>query len=132
MPIQSDLWMREQALSERTIEPFREKQGSDGDSSHGLPLHGRDSRVCGEFKIVPDVNSAMIDGKAFDERCFASVLADRVIVPPNSFALACSVEYFRIPRDVLTICVGKSTYARCGAASERNAVRAGVGGIGDC
>ena len=75
---------------------------------------GYDLRVSDEFKIFTNVNSAIIDPKAFDERSFVSVQAESVIVPPNSFALARSIEYFRIPRDVLTICVGKSTYARCG------------------
>jgi dCTP deaminase len=131
MPIQSDRWIREQALSHRTIEPFREKQVPDGVSSHGLSFYGHNLRVSSELKIFTNVNSAMIDAKAFCERSFVSVQADLAIVPPNSFALARSVEYFRIPRDVLTICVGKSTYARYGITCERNAVRAGVGGICD-
>jgi dCTP deaminase len=114
MSIQSDRWIREQALKHRMIEPFSEKQVHDGVISYGLSSYGYDLRVSDEFKIFTNVNSAIIDPKAFDERSFVSVQAPSVIVPPNSFALARSVEYFRIPRDVLTICVGKSTYARCG------------------
>ena len=114
MSIQSDRWIREQALNHRMIEPFSEKQVREGVISYGLSSYGYDLRVSDEFKIFTNVNSAIIDPKAFDERSFVSVQAESVIVPPNSFALARSVEYFRIPRDVLTICVGKSTYARCG------------------
>ncbi|MGD0293580.1 MAG: dCTP deaminase [Terracidiphilus sp.] len=114
MSIQSDRWIREQALKHRMIEPFSEKQVSSGIISYGLSSYGYDLRVSNEFKIFTNVNSAIIDPKAFDERSFVDVKADSVIVPPNSFALARSVEYFRIPRDVLAICVGKSTYARCG------------------
>ena len=114
MTIQSDRWIREQALEARMIEPFVENQVSDGLISYGLSSYGYDLRVSDEFRIFTNVNSAIIDPKAFDERSFVSVQADSVIIPPNSFALARSVEYFRIPADVLTICVGKSTYARCG------------------
>ena len=111
MAILSDRWIREQALRHRMIVPFSEKQVSEGVISYGLSSYGYDLRVSDEFKIFTNVNSAIIDPKAFDERSFVSVQAGSV---PNSFALAKSVEYFRIPRDVLTICVGKSTYARCG------------------
>ncbi|MGD0829494.1 MAG: dCTP deaminase [Terracidiphilus sp.] len=114
MSIQSDRWIKEQAIEHQMIEPFSETQVSAGAISYGLSSYGYDLRVSREFKIFTNVNSAIIDPKAFDERSFVSVHADSVIVPPNSFALARSVEYFRIPRDVLTICVGKSTYARCG------------------
>ena len=114
MSIGSDRWIREQALHHRMIEPFSEKQVASGVISYGLSSYGYDLRVSDEFKIFTNVNSAIIDPKAFDERSFVSVTAPSVIIPPNSFALARSVEYFRIPRDVLTICVGKSTYARCG------------------
>ena len=96
------------------ISPFSEKQVREGVISYGLSSYGYDLRVSDEFKIFTNVNSAIIDPKAFDERSFVTVVADSVIVPPNSFALARSIEYFKIPRDVLTICVGKSTYARCG------------------
>ena len=114
MSIQSDRWIREQALQHGMIEPFSEKQVREGVISYGLSSYGYDLRVSDEFKIFTNVNSAIIDPKAFDERSFVSVQAESVIVPPNSFALARSVEYFRIPRDVLSVCVGKSTYARCG------------------
>jgi dCTP deaminase len=114
MSIKSDKWIRRQAVERKMIEPFSEKQVRDGVISYGLSSYGYDLRVSNEFKIFTNVNSAIIDPKAFDERSFVSVEADSVIIPPNSFALARSIEYFRIPRDVLTICVGKSTYARCG------------------
>ena len=112
--IKSDTWIRQQAVEHKMIEPFSEKQVREGVISYGLSSYGYDLRVSNEFKIFTNVNSAIIDPKNFDERSFVSVEADSIIVPPNSFALARSVEYFRIPRDVLTICVGKSTYARCG------------------
>jgi len=114
MAIKSDRWIRQQAVEHNMIAPFSEKQVKDGCISYGLSSYGYDLRVSDEFKIFTNVNSAIIDPKAFDERSFVSVQAPSVIVPPNSFALARSVEYFKIPRDVLTICVGKSTYARCG------------------
>jgi dCTP deaminase len=114
MSIKSDKWIRRQATEHQMIEPFSEKQVNAGVISYGLSSYGYDLRVSNEFKIFTNVNSAIIDPKNFDERSFVSVVADSVIVPPNSFALARSIEYFRIPRDVLTICVGKSTYARCG------------------
>ncbi len=114
MSIQSDRWIREHAVKGRMIEPFSEKQVSGNVISYGLSSYGYDLRVSDEFKIFTNVNSAIIDPKEFDERSFVSVRGDSVIVPPNSFALARSVEYFRLPRDILAICVGKSTYARCG------------------
>jgi dCTP deaminase len=86
----------------------------EGVISYGVSSYGYDLRVADEFKIFTNVNSAIVDPKKFDERSFIDVRADSVLIPPNSFALARSVEYFKIPRDVLTICVGKSTYARCG------------------
>ncbi len=113
MSIKSDRWIREHART-GMIEPFSEKQVRAGVISYGLSSYGYDLRVSDEFKIFTNVNSAIIDPKAFDERSFVAVQSDSVIVPPNSFALARSIEYFRIPRDVLTLCVGKSTYARCG------------------
>jgi dCTP deaminase len=109
MAIKSDKWIRRQATENKMIEPFSEKQVRDGVISYGLSSYGYDLRVSDEFKIFTNVNSAIIDPKDFDERSFVSVQAASIIVPPNSFALARSVEYFRIPRDVLTICVGKST-----------------------
>ena len=114
MSIQPDRWIREMALRRAMIEPFCEKQVADSAISFGLSSYGYDLRVSDEFKIFTNVNSAVIDPKNFDERSFVDIQADSVIIPPNSFALARSVEFFRIPRDVLAICVGKSTYARCG------------------
>ncbi len=96
------------------ISPFSEKQVRQGVISYGLSSYGYDLRVADEFKIFTNVNSAIVDPKNFDERSFVTVQSDCCIVPPNSFALARSIEYFKIPRDVLTICLGKSTYARCG------------------
>ena len=102
------------ALEHRMIEPFEDRQVRDGVISYGLSSYGYDIRVAGEFKIFTNINSTVVDPKNFDARSFVDVKAEVCIIPPNSFALAKTVEYFRIPRDVLTICVGKSTYARCG------------------
>ena len=96
------------------INPFSEKQVREGVISYGLSSYGYDLRVADEFKIFTNVNNALVDPKHFDEKSFVNITTDICIIPPNSFALARSVEYFKIPRDVLTICVGKSTYARCG------------------
>jgi dCTP deaminase len=96
------------------VNPYSEKQVSQGVISYGVSSYGYDLRVSDEFKIFTNVNSTIVDPKNFDERSFVTVNADVAIIPPNSFALARSVEYFKIPRDVLTVCVGKSTYARCG------------------
>lgn len=114
MSIKADRWIREQALNHQMIVPFSEKQVRDGVISYGLSSYGYDLRVSDQFKIFTNVNSAVIDPKNFDDRSFVEVQAESILVPPNSFALAHSVERFRIPRDVLTVCVGKSTYARCG------------------
>ena len=114
MAIKSDRWIREMAQTHQMIDPFCEKQMREGVISYGLSSYGYDLRVADEFKIFTNVNSAVVDPKKFDERSFVSIRADSIMVPPNSFALARSVEYFKIPRDVLTLCVGKSTYARCG------------------
>jgi len=116
MSIKSDRWIREQAVDHKMIEPFNEKQVREGVISYGLSSYGYDLRVSDEFKIFTNVNSAVIDPKAFDERSFVTVVAESVIVPPNSFALARSIEYFKIPRDVLTICVGKSTMRAAGTS----------------
>ena len=96
------------------ISPFVESQVREDVVSFGLSSYGYDIRVADEFKIFTNINSTLIDPKAFDPRSFIDVKADVCIVPPNSFALARTVEYFRIPRDILTVCLGKSTYARCG------------------
>jgi dCTP deaminase len=102
------------ALKHQMISPFSEKQVRQGVISYGLSSYGYDLRVADEFKIFTNVNSTIVDPKNFDERSFVTVQSECCIVPPNSFALARSIEYFKIPRDVLTICLGKSTYARCG------------------
>ncbi|HXY04127.1 MAG TPA: dCTP deaminase [Terriglobales bacterium] len=112
--LKSDRWIRKMATEHDMINPFSEKQVREGVISYGLSSYGYDLRVADEFKIFTNVNSTVVDPKKFDERSFVTVRSECCVVPPNSFALARSVEYFKIPRDVLTICVGKSTYARCG------------------
>ena len=112
--LKSDRWIRKMAKEHDMINPFSEKQVREGVISYGLSSYGYDLRVADEFKIFTNVNCTVVDPKNFDERSFVTVSSECAIVPPNSFALARSVEYFKIPRDVLTICVGKSTYARCG------------------
>jgi dCTP deaminase len=112
--LKSDRWIRKMSLEHDMINPFSEKQVREGVISYGLSSYGYDLRVADEFKIFTNVNNAMVDPKRFDEKSFVTVQTDICIVPPNSFALARSIEYFKIPRSVLTICVGKSTYARCG------------------
>jgi dCTP deaminase len=114
MSIQPDHWIRRQAMENRMIEPFVEGQVRDGVVSYGVSSYGYDIRVAEEFKIFTNVFSAVVDPKAFDEKSMVDFKGDVCVIPPNSFALARTVEYFRIPRNVLTICVGKSTYARCG------------------
>ena len=114
MSILSDIWIREQAKATGMIEPFVEAQRRDGCISYGLSSYGYDARVADEFKIFTNVDSSIVDPKEFDPKSFVDRKTDVCIIPPNSFALARTVEYFRIPRDVLVICLGKSTYARCG------------------
>jgi dCTP deaminase len=118
MSVCSDRWIRQMSLEHGMIEPFTERQVRSSDDrrliSYGLSSYGYDLRVADEFKVFTNVHSAMVDPKEFDEKSFVDIKTDVCVVPPNSFALARSVEYFRIPRNVLTICVGKSTYARCG------------------
>jgi len=114
MAILSDKWIREQAQTKGMIEPFVEAQRREGVISYGLSSYGYDARVAPEFKIFTNVNSATVDPKAFDGASLVDRETDICIIPPNSFALARTVEYFRVPEDVLVICLGKSTYARCG------------------
>ena len=102
------------ALEHKMIEPFEERQVRENVVSFGVSSYGYDIRVANEFKVFTNINTTVIDPKAFDPRSFVDLVDDVCIVPPNSFALARTVEYFRIPRDVLTVCLGKSTYARCG------------------
>lgn len=114
MAILPDFRIREYALKEKMIEPFQDGQVRNGVISYGLSSYGYDIRVADEFKIFTNVNSAIVDPKQFDPRSMVDFKGDICVIPPNSFALAKTVEYFRIPRTILTICVGKSTYARCG------------------
>jgi dCTP deaminase len=114
MGIKSDGWIRRMAKEKRMIEPFVDRQSHNGVISYGVSSYGYDIRVADEFKIFTNVYSAIVDPKAFDTRSMVDFKGDVCIIPPNSFALARTVEYFRIPREILTICVGKSTYARCG------------------
>jgi dCTP deaminase len=112
--IRSDKWIRRMAREQRMIEPFVENQVRAGVISYGLSSYGYDIRVADEFKIFTNVFSVTVDPKNFDPKSMIDFKGDTCIIPPNSFALARTIEYFRIPRDTLTICVGKSTYARCG------------------
>lgn len=114
MAIKPDTWIRRMALEHRMIEPFAESQVGNGIISYGVSSYGYDIRVSDEFKIFASTESNIVDPKSFDEKSFAKFKGDVCEIPANSFVLARTVEYFRIPRNVLTICVGKSTYARCG------------------
>lgn len=119
MSIKSDRWIRQMAMEHDMIAPFEPKQvrhNEHGDKivSYGTSSYGYDVRCAGEFKVFTNVHSAIVDPKNFDDKSFIDIIGDECIIPPNSFALARTVEYFKIPRDVLTICLGKSTYARCG------------------
>ncbi|HEY2923830.1 MAG TPA: dCTP deaminase [Candidatus Eisenbacteria bacterium] len=112
--IKSDTWIRRMCREHGMIEPFEEKQMGEGTISFGVSSYGYDLRIANEFKIFTNINSTIVDPKEFDPQSFVDFKGPICIVPPNSFALGRSVEYFRIPRDVMTICLGKSTYARCG------------------
>ncbi|UCB52188.1 MAG: dCTP deaminase [Candidatus Zixiibacteriota bacterium] len=114
MPIKSDKWIRRMAKERQMIVPFSEKQVNRGVISFGLSSYGYDIRVADEFKIFSAKNSILIDPKRFDSESFAEVKGKTCVIAPNSFALTRTVEYFKIPRNILTICLGKSTYARCG------------------
>jgi dCTP deaminase len=114
MSIKPDHWIRKMVKEEGMIEHFAEDQVSSGVISYGVSSYGYDLRVADEFKVFTNVYNSMVDPKAFNEDSFVDIQSDVCIIPPNSFALARSIEYFRIPRSVLTICLGKSTYARCG------------------
>ncbi len=114
MSIKSDRWIKRMVEENQMIEPFVEGQVRNGAISYGLSSYGYDIRVADEFKIFTNVDSSIVDPKAFDERSLVDRKGEHCTIPPNSFALARTVEWFRIPRNVLTICVGKSTYARCG------------------
>ncbi len=114
MSIKADRWIRRMALEHRMIEPFSDRQVREGVVSYGVSSYGYDVRIADEFKIFTNIHSTIVDPKRFDSRSFVDVKGDVCIIPPNSFALARTVEYFRVPRNVLVVCLGKSTYARCG------------------
>ncbi|MCY4023612.1 MAG: dCTP deaminase [Anaerolineaceae bacterium] len=114
MSLKPDHWIRRMALEEGMIEPFVDGQRREGVISYGLSSYGYDMRVADEYKVFTNVRSAIVDPKDFSDASFVDHQGDICVIPPNSFVLARSMEYFRIPRQVLTLCVGKSTYARCG------------------
>jgi dCTP deaminase len=114
MSVMSDRWIRKMAREHRMIEPFHENQVRQGVISYGVSSYGYDARIADEFKIFTNINNTIVDPKSFDPRSFVDFKGDECIIPPNSFALARTVEYFRIPRNVIVCCLGKSTYARCG------------------
>ena len=119
MSIKSDKWIKQMAVSHKMIEPYESGQVRKGKNderliSYGTSSYGYDVRCSSEFKVFTNIHSATVDPKNFDENSFVDVQSDVCVIPPNSFALASTIEYFRIPRNVLTICLGKSTYARCG------------------
>ena len=114
MAIKSDNWIKRMALEHRMIEPFVDDQVREGVISYGVSSYGYDVRVGSDFKVFTNVYNTVVDPKNFDPKSFVDITAEVCIIPPNSFALASTIEYFRIPRDILTVCLGKSTYARCG------------------
>ena len=114
MSVLSDRWIKKMAIEKEMIKPFVSEQKCDKNISYGLSSFGYDARVSNEFKIFTDVDSVIVDPKNFKKNSFVSRTNNECIIPPNSFALASTVEYFKIPQDILVICLGKSTYARCG------------------
>ena len=114
MAIMPDRWIREMAQAHGMIEPFVDRQTREGVISFGLSSYGYDARVAPEFRIFTNVDNALVDPKHFNAQSFVERTGESCVIPPNSFALARTIEYFRIPRDILVICLGKSTYARCG------------------
>jgi dCTP deaminase len=114
MSVKPDHWIRKMAIEHKMIEPYVDEQVRNGSISYGVSAYGYDIRVSNEFKVFTNVHNTVVDPKNFDDRSFVEINADVCIIPPNSFALARTVEYFRIPRSIITLCVGKSTYARCG------------------
>ena len=114
MPVQSDKWIKKMAKENGMISPFEEEQVRGNKISFGTSSYGYDARVNSEFKIFTNVNSTLVDPKNFNSNSFVSRKVKECVIPPNSFALASTVEYFKIPKNVLVICLGKSTYARCG------------------
>lgn len=114
MAIKSDKWIRKMSLEKKMINPFAEGRTRRGKVSYGLSSYGYDVRLADEFKVFTNVNAAVVDPKNFDHKSLVDFRGEVCIIPPNSFILGRTVEYFKIPRNILTICVGKSTYARCG------------------
>jgi dCTP deaminase len=114
MSIKPDNWIKKMALEHQMIEPFVDEQMRGGVISYGVSSYGYDIRVADDFKVFTNVYNTVVDPKNFDPKSFVDIKADVCVIPPNSFALARTIEYFRIPRNVLTVCLGKSTYARCG------------------
>ncbi len=114
MTVMPDTWIRKMVSNSKMIDPFEEGQKSNNKISYGLSSYGYDARVAEDFRIFTNVENALVDPKNFSSKSFVERTNDTCIIPPNSFVLARTVEYFRIPRDVLVICLGKSTYARCG------------------
>ena len=114
MSVKSDKWIRRMALEHGMIKPFVENQVRDGVISYGVSSYGYDIRVSDEWKLFTDIYTTVVDPKMFNPKSFVDIKADSIVIPPNSFALARTVEYFKIPRSVITVCLGKSTYARCG------------------
>ena len=114
MGLKSDKWIRDKSINEEMITPFVEGLVGEGVVSYGLSSYGYDIRVADEFKIFTNINAEVVDPKCFDEKNVVDFKGDVCIVPPNSFALARTIEYFKMPKDTLAICLGKSTYARCG------------------
>ena len=114
MTVLSDRWIKKMSLEKEMIKPFVDEQKAGKNISYGLSSFGYDARVSNEFKIFTDVDSAIVDPKNFKSNSFVSRKTEECIIPPNSFALASTIEYFKIPEDVMVICLGKSTYARCG------------------
>ena len=114
MAIMPDTWIKQMAEQSGMIKPFVSEQNKNGVISYGLSSYGYDARVANEFKVFTNVNNAMVDPKNFSDESFIQRNDDSCIIPPNSFVLARTVEYFIIPREVLVVCLGKSTYARCG------------------
>jgi len=114
MGVKSDTWIRKMAKEHSMIDPFVDGQVREGAISYGLSAYGYDIRVSDEFKVFTNVYNTVVDPKHFNDKSFVEITSDVCIIPPNSFALARTVEYFKIPRSTITLCVGKSTYARCG------------------
>lgn len=114
MSLKPDSWIKEMVKKHRMIEPFEKRLVRGGKVSYGLSSYGYDLRAAPEFKIFTNVHSVVVDPKHFDSKSFIDMKAKECVIPPNSFALTRSIEYFRIPRSVLGLCIGKSTYARCG------------------